>query len=194
LRALPVLSYDPVSPRDACFYFSFHTFAASSSPATTPDPFHVTCPGGYGELGHLRLAAVRARRSRGSRSRTSTPQGCGVAATPVVIDQCQQPTILFSRDGNPSSRFTSLRESLRVTMAHGPRRIEPAPVNMSSCRESCPLAPPYMCSGHASSPHGSPAERSLWTTEALLHDDCVHRRSPLTSRRSAESSGYPPMV
>jgi len=50
-----------------------------------------------------------------------------VAATPVVIDQCQQPTILFSRDGNPSSRFTPLRASLRVTMAHGPRRSRASP-------------------------------------------------------------------
>jgi len=65
-------------------------------------------------------------------------------------------------------------------MAHGPRRLEPALVNMPASRESCTLAPPDMCSRHASSPHGSPAERSLWTAEALLRDDCVHRRSPLT--------------
>jgi hypothetical protein len=194
LRAPPGLSYDSVSSRDTCFHFCFHTFAASSSPATKPAPLHVTRPGGSGELGPLSLCSGPSAPLARLTFRTTIPQGCGVAATPVVIDQCQQPTILFSKDGNPSSRFTPLRASLRVAAAHGPRRLEPAPVNMPACRESCPLAPPDMCSGHASSPHGSPAERSHWTAEALRCDWCVHRRSPLTSCRSTESSGYPPMV
>jgi hypothetical protein len=91
----------------------------------------------------------------------------------------------------PTSRFTPLRASLRVAVAHGSRRIEPASVNMPACRERCLLAPHR----HVS--------RACFVTErvsgrTLTLDDrsppryCVHRRSPLTVRRSARVLGVPP--
>jgi len=52
--------------------------------------------------------------------RTSTPQGRGVVVTPVVIDQCQQPTILFSKTGTHvsvhfASRIPTRRNGSRFT-------------------------------------------------------------------------------
>jgi hypothetical protein len=143
LRAPPVLSYDPVSLHVARFYFLFpRTRCELFTRNHARLPFSVTSTAGHGELGPLSpLGGPTAPFARLT-SRTSTPQGCGAVVTPVVIDQCQQPTILFSRNGNPSSRFTPLRASLRVTVAHGSHRFfEPAPVNMSAYREDCLLAP-----------------------------------------------------
>jgi hypothetical protein len=143
LRASPVLSYDPVFR----FTTRVSTLVSTRSlralhPQPGSPPFHVTCPEGPDELGHLSPHSDPNAPLARLTIRTSAPQGCGTAVTPVVIDQCQQPTILFSRDGNPSSRCTPLRASLRVTVTHGPRRLEPAPVVMSACREICRLAPP----------------------------------------------------
>lgn len=59
-------------------------------------PLIVANPGGYGVLGHLSPRGGPVVPLARFTFRTSVPQGCGAAATLVVIDQCQQPTILFS--------------------------------------------------------------------------------------------------
>jgi hypothetical protein len=150
-------------------FVSTRPLRASNSQPNSP-PFSFTCPGRLGQLGHLSPHGDPGAPLARLTSRTSTPQGCGMVVTPVVIDQCQQPTILFSRDGNP--RLGSL------CFAH-PYASQRLTVHAVSSRPRCPCLHVArvvssrrnnMCSEHASSPNGSPAERSLWTTEALLHD------------------------
>jgi hypothetical protein len=97
-RAPPVLSYDPVSPHSrASTFVSARSPRALRSQPHSP-PFFVANPGGCGVLGHLSPHGGPVAPLARLTFRTSVPQGCGAAATLVVIDQCQQPTILFSQE------------------------------------------------------------------------------------------------
>jgi len=132
-----VLSYDSVSPTTRASAFASCALAASSSLATTLTSYTVTCPEGPGGLGHLRLTATRTRRSRGYHSECPLRRDAVAVVTPVIIDQCQQPTIHCFQSWAPVVSVHSASRIPRVAVAHGPRRLEPASVGTLAFRGRC---------------------------------------------------------
>jgi len=136
-RGPSVLSYDSVSPTTRASAFASRALAASYSLATTWSSFTVTYPEGDGGLGHLRLTATRTRRSRDCRSEFSLRRDAGAVVTPVIIDQCQQPTIHCFQSWAPVVSVHSASRIPRVAVARGPRRLEPVSVSPFAFRGRC---------------------------------------------------------
>jgi hypothetical protein len=129
------------------------------------------------------LTVARTRRSHGYVSQLSSAHwDRRTAVTPVVIDQCQLPTILFSRRAPcvPAHSASCSRTSRWLTL-HGVR----ASLGVRGCMfHGCMFLTRSVSARteNASSPAGSPAER----------DSRVHRRRPRPSHTRCGSSGLPP--
>lgn len=192
-RAPPVLSYDPVSLYDTRFHFCFHAHAASFSLAAklSSVPCHTSRRAWRARSPFASRRSERAARTAhvsnihpaGMRSGGDPGRHRPMSATHDSFFKRREPVVSV----HSASRIPTRRSGSRYTPLSSQPRWTCLPV------ASVVLSRRFdMRSGYASSPNGSPAERSLWTTEALLHDDCVHRRSPLASRRSTKALGVPP--
>lgn len=130
IRALVRLGFT----RDTRFRFCFLRAHSELFTRNRAHPVHCHVSEGPGGLGHLRLTATRTHRSRGSHSECPLRRDAEVVATPVIIDQCQQPTIHCFQRWAPVVSVHSASRIPRVAVAHGPRRFEPASVGAPAFR------------------------------------------------------------
>jgi hypothetical protein len=114
--------------------------ADSSSASALASARHHTC-GGRDELGHLASRRPDERRSRG-RSRTRpSHMGSGRTVTPVVIDQCQLPTITRCYQRR-FQRWTPIVSAHSAPRPHATRwrSVSRRACQLRRARDACPRA------------------------------------------------------